>query len=229
MASSFHRSIYRKTANRPFREDLGHAAARSEQTYLAQGVHEPVITTTTIDRVHDVLSGRKRNPFNKPKIISKDQLLLRGFFICPECNRKLSGSASKRKKYYYHVTRKKIGTNPFTLDLSRGVHLLINPLTILNESIFQVKSGQQYIAKAVRDSLINSVFVEDEPDIRLSPRENQVLQKVCSGQTIKEIAFELKLSAHTVQYYHRSVMEKLNVRRTTDLVVHAMQPGLYVS
>jgi site-specific DNA recombinase len=74
----------------------------NEKAYLAQGLHEPIITTTTFDRVQDVLSGRKRNPFNKPKIVSKDELPLRGFLICPECNRKLSGSASKGKKYYYH-------------------------------------------------------------------------------------------------------------------------------
>jgi DNA-binding NarL/FixJ family response regulator len=98
----------------------------------------------------------------------------------------------------------------------------------LKESIFQVRSGKQYIGKAIRDSLINSVFTEEEVVMHLSPREKEVLQKVCGGHTIKEIAYELKLSAHTVQYYHRSVMDKLKVRRTTDLIVYAMQHGLYI-
>ncbi len=96
------------------------------------------------------------------------------------------------------------------------------------ESIFQVRLGKQYIGRAIRDSLINSVFTEEEVVMHLSPREKEVLQKVCGGHTIKEIAYELKLSAHTVQYYHRSVMDKLKVRRTTDLIVYAMQHGLYI-
>ncbi|GGH34320.1 LuxR C-terminal-related transcriptional regulator [Dyadobacter endophyticus] len=102
------------------------------------------------------------------------------------------------------------------------------PFEEFKESIFQVALGKQYISRGIRDSLINSVFTEEEVVMHLSPREKEVLQKVCGGHTIKEIAYELKLSAHTVQYYHRSVMDKLKVRRTTDLIVYAMQHGLYI-
>jgi DNA-binding NarL/FixJ family response regulator len=96
------------------------------------------------------------------------------------------------------------------------------------ECILQVIAGKQYIGKAIRDNLINSVFTDEQIVLHLSPREKEVLQKVCSGRTIKEIAYDLKLSAHTVQYYHRSVMDKLKVKRTTDLIVYAMQHGLYI-
>jgi two-component system, NarL family, invasion response regulator UvrY len=98
----------------------------------------------------------------------------------------------------------------------------------LKEALSQVISGKQYIGKGIRDNLINSVFIEEQIVLHLSPREKEVLRKVCSGRTIKEIAYDLKLSAHTVQYYHRSVMEKLKVKRTTDLIVYAMQHGLYI-
>ena len=73
-----------------------------EKAYCVRGLHEPIVSPATFDRVQDILCGRKKNPFNKPKIVSTDELPLRGFLICPECNRKLSGSASKGKKYYYH-------------------------------------------------------------------------------------------------------------------------------
>ncbi|MCE7064203.1 response regulator transcription factor [Dyadobacter sp. CY326] len=98
----------------------------------------------------------------------------------------------------------------------------------LKEALLQVNSGKQYIGKGIRDNLINSVFTEEQIVLHLSPREKEVLRKVCSGRTIKEIAYDLKLSAHTVQYYHRSVMDKLKVKRTTDLIVYAMQHGLYI-
>jgi len=102
------------------------------------------------------------------------------------------------------------------------------PLEELKEAIALVIAGKQYIGKGIRDNLINSVFTDEQVVLHLSPREKEVLQKVCSGRTIKEIAYDLKLSAHTVQYYHRSVMEKLKVKRTTDLIVYAMQHGLYI-
>ncbi|MCF2487229.1 response regulator transcription factor [Dyadobacter sp. CY347] len=98
----------------------------------------------------------------------------------------------------------------------------------LKEAIASVIAGKQYIGKGIRDNLINSVFTDEQVVLHLSPREKEVLQKVCSGRTIKEIAYDLKLSAHTVQYYHRCVMDKLKVKRTTDLIVYAMQHGLYI-
>lgn len=115
--------------------------------------------------------------------------------------------------------------------IRRGANSFLSKSSLFEEfkeSIYQVSSGKQYIGKDIRDTLVNSVFTEEEIVMHLSPREKEVLHKVCGGHTIKEIAYELKLSAHTVQYYHRSVMDKLKVRRTTDLIVYAMQHGLYI-
>jgi DNA-binding NarL/FixJ family response regulator len=115
--------------------------------------------------------------------------------------------------------------------IRRGANSFLSKSTTFQEfkeSILQVSAGKQYIGRSIRDNLINSVFTDEQVVLHLSPREKEVLQKVCSGRTIKEIAYELKLSAHTVQYYHRSVMDKLKVKRTTDLIVYAMQHGLYI-
>jgi DNA-binding NarL/FixJ family response regulator len=96
------------------------------------------------------------------------------------------------------------------------------------ECVLAAAAGKQYIGKTLKDILINSVFANETLSLHLSPRENEVLQRVCGGQTIKEIAYDLKLSVHTVQYYHRSVMDKLKVKRTTDLIVYAIQHKLYI-
>ncbi len=98
----------------------------------------------------------------------------------------------------------------------------------LLEAIQEVMSGNQYICKSLRDSLIKTVFVEEQIIFHLSPREKEVLHYVCSGLTIKEIAYNLKLSKHTVQYYHKCVLSKLKLNRTSDLIVFAMQNGLYI-
>ena len=98
----------------------------------------------------------------------------------------------------------------------------------LTEAILTVNEGKQYIAANLRNSMLENMFVEEQVIYHLSPREKDVLNKVCSGQTIKEIAYDLKLSIHTVQYYHRCVLAKLKVKRTSDLIVFAMQNGLYI-
>ncbi len=103
-----------------------------------------------------------------------------------------------------------------------------SPIEELIEAIHEVSDGKQYISKNLRESMLNQMFTEEQVVYHLSPREKDVLHKVCSGLTIKEIAYDLKLSIHTVQYYHRTVMSKLKVKRTSDLIVFAMQNGLYI-
>ena len=75
----------------PFQDEAGH---------FVTGQHEPLISEQLFDEVQDVIDGRKRNLSNKPKIVSNDHLPLRGFVVCPKCNRMLTGSAS-RGKYNY--------------------------------------------------------------------------------------------------------------------------------
>lgn len=98
----------------------------------------------------------------------------------------------------------------------------------LMEAILTVMDEKNYIGENLRKNLLDAVFTEEQVVYHLSPREKEVLHKVCSGFTIKEIAYDMNLSVHTVQYYHRNVMNKLKVKRTSDLIVFAMQSGLYI-
>lgn len=95
-------------------------------------------------------------------------------------------------------------------------------------AIQEVFNDNQYISAGLRDSLLHTMFVEEQIIFHLSPREKEVLNYVCSGLTIKEIAYNLKLSTHTVQYYHKNVLTKLKLKRTSDLIVFAMQHGLFI-
>ncbi|MFL9483867.1 response regulator transcription factor [Chitinophagaceae bacterium LWZ2-11] len=97
----------------------------------------------------------------------------------------------------------------------------------LQEAIHVIQDGEQYISKKLKNSLVNSVFTEEQIVFHLSPREKDVLALICSGCTIKEAAFKLNLSAHTVQSYHKNIMKKFKVNRTADLIVFTIQKGLY--
>ena len=78
---------------------------KDEELDIVQGKHEPLISEALFYEVQEILSGRKRSSRHLTKMSSDKKMPLRGFLICPKCNRMLTGSASKGKYkhyYYYH-------------------------------------------------------------------------------------------------------------------------------
>lgn len=76
------------------------------------------------------------------------------------------------------------------------------------------------------------VFLSDgfeETNIKLSPREDQLLRLICDSKTPKEIAFELNLSINTIHYYTKRLMVKMKVNRTPDLILKAISKGFVLS
>ncbi len=61
---------------------------------------------------------------------------------------------------------------------------------------------------------------------RLTPRELEVLQHICDGLSNREIAAQLELSVNTVAVHRTNIMNALNVHKTAELVVYAIQHGL---
>jgi len=80
--------------------------AEGQLGYLAEGVHQPLISERLFYKVQGVLNNliEKRR---HPKITKKrEELPLRGFLTCPKCGMKLTGSASRSRNqtrhFYYH-------------------------------------------------------------------------------------------------------------------------------
>ncbi len=74
---------------------------KNEDSYLVKGLHEPLISEKLFNDVQDALDGRKRK--QGIKVMSPEELPLRGFLLCSKCSRFLTGSASKgRNQYYYY-------------------------------------------------------------------------------------------------------------------------------
>jgi two-component system response regulator FixJ len=60
---------------------------------------------------------------------------------------------------------------------------------------------------------------------RLSPRERQVLKRLVDGQLNKTIAWELGISARTVEVYRAKLMTKMEAAAFADLVRTALLAG----
>ena len=102
----------------------------------------------------------------------------------------------------------------------------------LFSSIAAVRQGKTYISPYFLDSVVNDVVqivkgdakVFFEPEI-LSIREREVLKLIAEGKSSKEIANLLFISVFTVNSHRASIMEKLNLRKATDLVKYAIRKG----
>lgn len=74
-------------------------AFENEEPYYVKGIYEPIIAEPLFDKVQELLNTRKRRVV--PENEKANHLFLRGFFYCPRCDKRLTGSTSKGKTRYY--------------------------------------------------------------------------------------------------------------------------------
>ena len=58
---------------------------------------------------------------------------------------------------------------------------------------------------------------------RLTPRENQVLERIVAGRTNQAVAEELHISEKTVEAHRAHIMEKMNAASFADLVAQVVK------
>ena len=62
----------------------------------------------------------------------------------------------------------------------------------------------------------------------ISPRENEILNLLAAGLGNKEIAWQLKISEHTVKFHVTSIFNKLNVSSRAEAVTVGVRRGLII-
>lgn len=97
----------------------------------------------------------------------------------------------------------------------------------LLRAIRAVSRGEAFLSPAVCDAVLTDYrrHVSNPVDL-LTSREREVLTMIADGKTNKEIANALNLSVYTVESHRGSVMEKLNLHNTGDIVRFALRNGL---
>ena len=97
----------------------------------------------------------------------------------------------------------------------------------LLRAIRAVARGEAFLSPAISDAVLVDYrkHVSNPVDL-LTSREREVLTLIADGKTNKEIANALNLSVYTVESHRGSVMEKLNLHNTGDIVRFALRNGL---
>jgi DNA-binding CsgD family transcriptional regulator len=65
------------------------------------------------------------------------------------------------------------------------------------------------------------------PQVGLSDREMQLLKLAAGGLPTDEIAQELHITGHTVEFHFRNIMSKMGARNRTHAVAQAMTLGFF--
>ena len=97
----------------------------------------------------------------------------------------------------------------------------------LVKAIRAIHQGEAFLSPAISDAVLTDYrrHVSNPVDL-LTSREREVLTMVADGKTNKEIATTLNLSVYTIESHRGSVMEKLNLHNTGDIVRFALRNGL---
>jgi DNA-binding NarL/FixJ family response regulator len=97
----------------------------------------------------------------------------------------------------------------------------------LLKAVRAVARGEAYLSPAISDAVLTDYrrHVSNPVDL-LTSREREILTMIADGKTNKDIANALNLSVYTVESHRGSVMDKLNLHNTGDIVRFALRNGL---
>lgn len=98
----------------------------------------------------------------------------------------------------------------------------------LQLALAAVARGETYLSPAVSAQIVEG-FLQNCTSTgspALTSRQNEILRLIASGQSTKEIAFQLKLSGKTVDSHRAQLMERLDIHDIAGLVRYAIRNGL---
>ncbi len=98
----------------------------------------------------------------------------------------------------------------------------------LAKAVKQVLSGRMYVTVSIGEHMADSLSKgsADPVPSTLSEREREVLVRIAQGQSIKQVAQSLTLSAKTVSTYRGRLLDKLQLTTTAELIRYALDHHL---
>jgi DNA-binding NarL/FixJ family response regulator len=114
------------------------------------------------------------------------------------------------------------GASGFVLKHSASVELI----TALHAAL----DGKTYLTPRLAGEVFEAMKQGPErardPVESLTPRQRQVLQLLAEGQSAKQIASSLSISARTVEFHKYQMMETLGLHTNAELIHFAIKNGL---
>ena len=99
----------------------------------------------------------------------------------------------------------------------------------INEAFRAIIRGEKFFCASIFNFIFEMSFSQNNYSsnpLPLSARELEIVQLIAQGLVAKEIGKKLNLSTHTVYTHRKNIMEKLKLRRSSELVLFAVNKGL---
>jgi DNA-binding NarL/FixJ family response regulator len=95
----------------------------------------------------------------------------------------------------------------------------------LSTAIREVTQGRSYVTPLVTEGLVGSLLnVHDHKSTQeLTSRQQEVLQLLAEGKSMKEVAAILSVTPRTVAFHKYRMMEQLKVKSTAELIQYAVK------
>jgi DNA-binding NarL/FixJ family response regulator len=94
-------------------------------------------------------------------------------------------------------------------------------------AITRASLGRPYLTQKIAQA-VAADYLSSKREIKLSPRETEVLGFIARGRTTTEIATRLSLSAKTVSAYKSNIKTRLNLRSTSQMVQYAIEHDIFM-
>jgi DNA-binding NarL/FixJ family response regulator len=109
------------------------------------------------------------------------------------------------------------GASAYVLKQAAGEELV--------RAIRQVLDGHQYVTSQIGNRPVE-LLTDRGPKPAITPRQREVLNLLCRGLTMKEIAKTLNISTRTAESHKYEMMESLGVETTAALIRYGLKLGL---
>ena len=97
---------------------------------------------------------------------------------------------------------------------------------ILLAAVRAAARGQSLLDPAIARAVLQELVRDEQPDIVLSEREQEVLRQLALGRTNREIAETMMVSPETVKTHVGNILAKLHLAHRTQAVIYALKRGL---
>ncbi|MFA5328891.1 MAG: response regulator transcription factor [Prolixibacteraceae bacterium] len=100
----------------------------------------------------------------------------------------------------------------------------------LIKAIQTVYSGKKYLSEKITEILIQEYLNKEEigpsTSSDLTDRESEILKLIAEGISVSDISNQLFVSIKTINTHKQHILEKLNLKTTTDIVKYALKKGI---
>jgi DNA-binding NarL/FixJ family response regulator len=110
---------------------------------------------------------------------------------------------------------------------ARGYVSKADAIRDLVAAINAVRSGVTFFTAKVAEVLLEGYLDKSGPtEIRLTPRQREIIQLLAEGHSSKEIAVALGLSVKTAETHRANIMKRLNCHSASEIVRYAVRNNI---